>query len=101
MPLTSVELERVIQLRQPLVRHIITGVLYPPVRLHQYGRSEVLVRIPPVRLAGRAAAGAEDALVHAVEFGAILAGLQELRLSLLLPLLALEPGLDGPVLLVD
>lgn len=45
--------------------------------LHEHRRAEVLVGVPPVRWAGRAAARAQDALVHAVELLAVLDGLRD------------------------
>ena len=38
-----------------------------PVSLQQHGRAQVLVLIPPVGWAGGGAAGAEDALVQAID----------------------------------
>lgn len=43
--------------------------------LHEDRGAEVLVGVPPVRRARGAAAGAQDALVHAVELLAVLYGL--------------------------
>jgi hypothetical protein len=47
-----------------------------PVGVEQRGQGEVLLRVPPVGRAGGGAAGAEDALVHAVELGPVGLGLR-------------------------
>lgn len=49
-----------------------------PVGRQQHRGAQVLVRVPPVGWAGGGAAGAEDALVQAIQLGAVLLGLQEL-----------------------
>ena len=53
---TAVQFESIVQFRQPLVLKIITGILDPPVCLHEHRRAEVFVSIPPVGRAGGAAA---------------------------------------------
>jgi hypothetical protein len=50
---------------------LITRVGDPSVRLHEHGWAEVFFAVPPVGRAGRAAAGAENALVEAVELLAV------------------------------
>ena len=70
---TTVQLERIIQFRQPLILEVIARIFDPPVRLHQNRRSQVFISIPPVGRACGATARAEDAFVHAVEFGTVLA----------------------------
>mmetsp|Transcript_69893 Transcript_69893/g.197200 ORF Transcript_69893/g.197200 Transcript_69893/m.197200 type:complete len:210 (+) Transcript_69893:17-646(+) len=97
----AVELHRVVHPRQPLLRVLVARVGDPPVRLHEHGGAEVELGVPPVGGAGGHAAGAEDALVHAVELGAVVDGLVVLGLALRLRLLALQPGLDGLVLVVE
>lgn len=69
--------------------------------MEQRGRSEVLLGVPPVGRARGGAAGAEDALVHAVELGAVGLGLRDLLAVLRRRVLALEPGLDALVLAVE
>ena len=44
----------------------------PSVSLHQGGGSEVLVLVPPIRGARSRTAGAENALIHAVELLTVL-----------------------------
>mmetsp|Transcript_737 Transcript_737/g.2988 ORF Transcript_737/g.2988 Transcript_737/m.2988 type:complete len:298 (-) Transcript_737:19-912(-) len=100
----AVELEGVVQLLDPLSSDRVTAVFNPPIRLHEDGRSEVGVRSPPVRRTGRAAAGAQDALVHAVELLAVALGLQVLASSLVCLRglgVFVEPGFDASVLVVE
>jgi hypothetical protein len=72
-----------------------------PVGVEQRRRAEVLLWVPPVGGARGGAAGAEDALVHAVELGAVGLGLRDLLPRLRRRVLALEPGLDALVLVVE
>merc|ERR1711915_309282 len=73
--------------------------------MEKRSRAEVLFGVPPVTRTRSAAAGAENALVHAIKLGAIL-----LTLQILLPFpvspsrrrsLSLEPGLDALVLIIE
>ena len=111
-----VELEGIVEVVQALRRHLVAGILDPSVGLHEDGRSQVLIGVPPVGRTGRRAAGAEDAFVHAVELGPILLGLEEFTLELGVsvrpgkcPLGALgsvniarlQPWLNGTVLFVE
>jgi hypothetical protein len=111
-----VELEGVVEVVQPLRRHLVAGILDPPVGLHQNGRSQVLVGVPPVGRTGSRAAGAEDALVHAIELGPVFLRLEEFTLELgvsvspgqcprrpfgSVDVARLQPGLDGTVLFVE
>mmetsp|Transcript_36413 Transcript_36413/g.114130 ORF Transcript_36413/g.114130 Transcript_36413/m.114130 type:complete len:295 (-) Transcript_36413:144-1028(-) len=103
---TPVELEGVVQLLEALLGDGVAAVLDPPEGLHEHGRPEVGVRVPPVARAGGGAARAEDALVHAVELLAVLARLQVLagalvRLERLRALRLVQPRLDGAVLVVE
>lgn len=99
--MASVELEGIVQLCQSLVSGSIAGVLDPAVGLHEDGRTEVLVRVPPVTGAGGGAAGAQDALVHAVQFGPVLSSLEVFGLAFLLFFPGLQPGFNGTVLFVE
>mmetsp|Transcript_76177 Transcript_76177/g.172236 ORF Transcript_76177/g.172236 Transcript_76177/m.172236 type:complete len:345 (-) Transcript_76177:2-1036(-) len=96
-----VELHGVVHPGQALLRELVTGVCDPTVGLHEDGGAEVVLRVPPVGRARGHAAGAEDALVHAVELGAVVLALVVLRVALLLHVLALQPRLDGLVLVVE
>ena len=71
--MTTIQFERIVQFRQPLILKFIARILNPPVRLHQNRRSEIFIGIPPVRWTCGATTRAEDAFVHAVEFGTVLA----------------------------
>mmetsp|Transcript_22041 Transcript_22041/g.70405 ORF Transcript_22041/g.70405 Transcript_22041/m.70405 type:complete len:263 (+) Transcript_22041:183-971(+) len=93
------KLERIVQLVEALLGELVTAVVNPAEGLLQNGRAEVLLGVPPVRGARGGAARAENALVHAVKLGAVGLGLQGL-FAVLGGLLALEPGLDGLVLIV-
>lgn len=63
--------------------------------------AEVGLGVPPVAGAGGGAAGAEDALVHTVELGAVGLALGDLLAGHRRRVLALEPGLDALVLAVE
>ena len=97
---TAVQFEGIVQVGQAFRRLTVAGVFDPTVGLHQYGRAQVLVRIPPVRRTRGGATRAEDALVHAVQFGAVFLGLQELGLTRFLGVGGLQPRFDGTVLLI-
>ena len=77
----------------------IPRVSNPAVGLHESGRAEVLVLIPPVGGTGGRTAGAEDALIEAVKLLAVFWGLKEFTLSG--GIVILEVRLDGLVLLVE
>mmetsp|Transcript_15215 Transcript_15215/g.41587 ORF Transcript_15215/g.41587 Transcript_15215/m.41587 type:complete len:308 (-) Transcript_15215:66-989(-) len=97
----AVELHGVVDPGEALLRELVAGVGDPAVGLHEHGRAEVVLGVPPVGRAGGHAAGAQDALVHAVQLGAVVLALVVLRVPLLLDVLALEPRLDGLVLVVE
>lgn len=100
--MAPVQTKLVLQLLLPLRALLVSRVRDPAVRLHQGRGPQVLVLVPPVRRAGGGAARAEDALVHAVQLGAVLAGLEMLGGEVVRGGLGgLEPGLDGLVLLVE
>mmetsp|Transcript_75339 Transcript_75339/g.207855 ORF Transcript_75339/g.207855 Transcript_75339/m.207855 type:complete len:321 (+) Transcript_75339:139-1101(+) len=96
-----IELHGVVDPGQPLLGELVSRVGDPAVGLHQHGRAEVILRVPPVGRAGGHAAGAEDALVHAVQLGAVVPALVVLPVPLLLDVLPLQPGLNGLVLVVE
>ena len=64
--MTTIKFEGIIQFSQPLILKVITRILNPPICLHQYRGSKVLVSIPPVGWTCRAAACAEDTFVHTI-----------------------------------
>mmetsp|Transcript_10638 Transcript_10638/g.30389 ORF Transcript_10638/g.30389 Transcript_10638/m.30389 type:complete len:202 (-) Transcript_10638:58-663(-) len=99
--MATVKFECIIQIFQTFLGGTVTGILDPTVRLHQNGRSQVLVGIPPVGWTGRRATGAQNALVHSIQLGPILLGLQVLGLPFLLFTFGLQPRFDGAVLLVE
>mmetsp|Transcript_24829 Transcript_24829/g.64811 ORF Transcript_24829/g.64811 Transcript_24829/m.64811 type:complete len:260 (+) Transcript_24829:449-1228(+) len=99
--MATVELHGVVYPREALLRELVARVRDPPIRLHEHGRSKVILWVPPVGRARCHAAGAQDALVHAVQLGAVLPALEVLLLPLGLRVLALEPRLDGLVLVIE
>lgn len=68
---TSVQTHVVVQRLLALRLTLIPTVGQPPVALQQDGWAEILFTVPPVAGARSAAAGAEDALVEAVELLAV------------------------------
>ena len=64
--MAAVDAEAVLHHGQALIGEVVAGVDHPAVGLHEDGGAQVLVRVPPVAGAGRAAAGTQDALVQAV-----------------------------------
>src|SRR4051794_16536642 len=68
----AVEAERVLELVQPLAGIFVAAVGEPPISLEEDGGPEETVRIPPIAGAGGGAAGAEDALVEAVQLAPVL-----------------------------
>mmetsp|Transcript_103935 Transcript_103935/g.299162 ORF Transcript_103935/g.299162 Transcript_103935/m.299162 type:complete len:253 (-) Transcript_103935:25-783(-) len=99
--MTAVQLHGVIHPRQALLRELVARIRDPTVGLHQHRRAQVVLRIPPVGGARRHATSAKDALVHTVQLGPVLAALEVLLVALLLHVLALQPRLDGLVLVVE
>lgn len=80
----AVQAHAVVERVLALLSALVTRVGDPAVRLHQHGRAQVLLAVPPVRRARGAAASAQDALVQTVELAAV-----GLRLEVLLALLVL------------
>lgn len=101
--MASVDRERILQVVQSLLGGLVTRVDHPSVGLHQSGRTQVLVAVPPVGRARGRAAGAEDALVEAVQLGTIIDALQVLlsRFVRFNFVVTLQPWLDGSVLLIE
>src|SRR5438093_4272912 len=95
----AVEPERVFEIVEPFAGGFIAGIFHPARRLQQRGRAQEALAVPPIARARGRAAGAEDALVEAVEFLAVLVAL--------LPFLlrrrrgGLQPRLDRSVLGVE
>src|SRR3954470_12349193 len=92
----AIEPERIVQSVEALAGALVAAVDQPAIGLEQGSGAEEAVAVPPVARAGRGAAGAEDALVKAVEAGTVLRSL--LPLGLGRGRLGLEPGLDRGVL---
>src|ERR1700675_476000 len=68
----AIEPEGVFQLVEAFAGALVAAVLDPALGLEQDGGAQIAVAVPPVRGAGSRAAGAQDALVEAVELLAIL-----------------------------
>jgi len=75
----AVDAHAVVQGGLALLGLLVTRVGQPAVRLQQDGRAQVLLAVPPVRGARGRAARAQDALVQAIEFPALLGGLAVLK----------------------
>src|SRR6185312_10401926 len=71
----AVEPERVFEVVETFAGGLIAGIRDPAVRLQQRGGPKVAVAVPPVARARGRAAGAQDALVEAVELFAVLVAL--------------------------
>ena len=100
--MAAIQLVRIVQTLQSLLRHLITGIGDPSVRLLQNRRTQVLISVPPVRRARRRAAGAENALVQTVQKQTVLVRLQILHLVVRAHRrFLLQPRLDRRVLLVE
>lgn len=72
----TVQREGVLELLATLSTMRITRVSHPAVCLHQDGRAKVRIAIPPVRRASRGTAGAQNALIQAVQVTAFLRALE-------------------------
>ena len=88
---------RILEVVQALGGGLIAAVGDETVGLQQTGRADELVGVPPEAGAAGRAAGAQDALVQAVELVALLGRLQPLGLGR--DVVVDEVGLDGVVLL--
>ena len=99
--MAAVQLHGVVDPCQTLFRELIPRVSNPSVSLHQHCWAQVIFRIPPVRWARRHAASAKNALVHSIQLCTILTTLEVFFFTLALHVLALQPRLDGLVLVVE
>jgi hypothetical protein len=72
---------RILEVVQALAGGLVAAVGDEAVGLQQAGRADELVRVPPEARAAGGAAGAQDALVQAVELVALLGRLQALLLG--------------------
>jgi len=98
--MTPIQTHLVLQLLLPLSRLHIPRICDPAISLHQRGRAEVLVLVPPVTRATRRAARAEDAFIQTVELPAFFGALEKF-LAVCGRVGVLQVGLDGFVLLVE
>ena len=79
--MTTVQFKGVVQILQSLFCLAIAGILNPPVGLHQDGRSQVLVGVPPVTGTGRRTASTKNAFVHTIQLCTVLLALKRLLTS--------------------
>src|SRR5207302_203513 len=90
---------RILEVVEALGARLVAGVREEPIGLQQPGRADELVGVPPERRARGRAAGAQDALVEAVELLALLRRLQPLALGR--RIVVDHVGLDRVVLLEE
>lgn len=74
--MTPVQTHTIVESILPLFGLLISRIRNPSVRLHEYSRTKILFRIPPVRRARSRTAGAKDAFVETIEFSSFGFGLQ-------------------------
>jgi len=86
---------------QSLLRIVVSSIDDPSVGLHQDGRSEVFIRMPPVTWARSRAAGTKDTLVKTVEFLSVLNRLVVFLVQVLLFVTLLQVRLNHLVLGVE
>src|SRR3954449_7178755 len=70
--MAAVEPERVLEIVEAVPGRLVAAVLQPAVGLQQRGRTEEALTVPPIARARGRAAGAQDALVQAIELLAVL-----------------------------
>src|SRR5262245_47499017 len=63
----AIEAERVLEIVEPFAGRLIAGVRDPACCLQQRGRTKEAIAVPPIAGAGGRTAGAQDALIKAVE----------------------------------
>ena len=98
--MAAVQLHGVVDPCQTLFRELIPRVGDPPVGLHQHCWAQVILWVPPIRRARSHAASAKDAFIHSIQLCAVLTTLEVFLVTLGLHILALQPGLNGLVLVV-
>jgi len=68
----AVDGEAILHHLETLVGELVARVDHPAVGLHEHGRAKVLVTVPPVGRARCGAAGAQDALIKAIQLCPVL-----------------------------
>mgnify|MGYP007002851536 CR=1 FL=1 len=76
-----IQAERILERVETFAGHLVAAVGEPAIGLEQDRRPQELIGVPPIAGARRRAAGAQDALVQAVELLALLGRLQALFLG--------------------
>jgi len=98
---TLVDREGILHPGHALRLVVIPAVNHPTVGLHQDGRPQVLVSVPPVAGTRGAATSAQDALVQAIQLSPVLDRLNVLLLAVFHFLLAFQIRLNGAILGVE
>ena len=98
--MTTVQFKGVVEVAQSFDGPSVPTVFDPSIGLHQNGGSQILVTVPPVTGTTGTATGTQDTLVHTIQLGAVLFGLQMFLLMRGLGLCRLQPGFNGTVLFV-
>src|SRR6185437_2013827 len=76
----AIELERILEVVEPLRLRLVAAVDQPAIGLQQHRRPQVLLAVPPIGRARGRAARAQDTFVEPVELLALRLALQPLRL---------------------
>jgi len=97
--MTTVETHLVLKFLLTVSLVGVTRISNPTVSLHESSWAKVLVLVPPIGGTGGRTAGTKDAFIEAIEFLAVLLGLEELAVGW--GIVILKVGLDGLVLLVE
>ncbi len=98
--MATIQTHTIIQRRLPLLLLLVPRIRQPSVALQQHCGTQILLRIPPVRRARCAAAGAENALIEAVQLLALFLRLQ-VFFSVRCGCAVLQVRFNGLVLLVE
>lgn len=99
--MTAIQFKGVIEVAQSLHRLAVPTVFDPSIGLHQHGGSQILVTVPPVTGTTGTATGTQYTLVHTIQLGAVLFGLQVFLLIRGLGVGRLQPGFNGAVLFIE
>src|SRR5712675_1949209 len=97
--MAPVEPERILEVVEALAGRLVARILDPAMRLQERGGTEKALGVPPVARTRGRAAGAQDALVEAVELLAVLVALLPFLLGRARD--GLQPRLDRRVLRVE
>ena len=100
--MTTIQLVSIVQTLQTLLCHLITGICNPTIGLLENGRTQVLVRMPPIGRTGCKATGTQNTFIQTIQKQTILVRLKILHLVIGIHLcLLLKPGLNRGILLIE